>query len=186
MKKCSSEKPIRRSIRIKDYDYSRSGAYFVTICTQNRKCLLGQIEDGRLLLSASGEIVRSVWMELPTRFSAVTLDEYVIMPNHIHGILLVGAQFIASNSEDSIANHTCTLGEIIRAYKATVTRLVRTRNDYLTDAGGINPAPTVWFGWQRNYYEHVIRNDEDLRHIREYITQNPLKWELDEENPLKS
>ena len=76
-----------------------------------------------------------------------------------------------------------TLGEIIRTYKATVTRLVRTRYDSDTNKGGMNPAPTSWFGWQRNYYEHVIRNEDELNEIRRYIMDNPAKWDTDEENP---
>jgi REP element-mobilizing transposase RayT len=81
----------RRSIRLREYDYSQSGAYFVTICTRERECLLGQIEHGQVVLSEAGEIAQSVWLGLSNRFPSVTLDEYVIMPNHIHGIVLVGA-----------------------------------------------------------------------------------------------
>ena len=204
MTKCNSERHLRRSIRIKDYDYSQAGAYFITICTQNKECLFGEIEHGHVVLSGAGEIAQSVWTRLPNRFPSVSLDEYVIMPNHVHGILLVGAQFIAPDSpqpiaydpKDDAANYVRTLGEIVRAYKATVTRFVRTRNyaaadlnttnQISTDAGGMNPAPTLDFGWQRNYYEHTIRNDDDLNQIREYIMQNPMKWDLDEENPIET
>lgn len=180
----------RHSIRLREYDYSQSGAYFVTICTRESECLLGQIEHGQVVLSEAGEIAQSVWLGLSNRFPSVTLDEYVIMPNHIHGIVLVGAQFIAPDPKDDMAHRVCTLGDIVRVYKTTVTRLIRTRNYSVTDrdtinTGGMNPAPTdtVCFGWQRNYYEHVIRNDDDLQRTREYILGNPVRWDEDENNP---
>ena len=151
---------------------------------------MGQIEHGQVVLSEAGEIAQSVWLGLPNRFPSVTLDEYVIMPNHIHGIVLVGAQFIAPDPKDDMAHRVCTLGDIVRAYKAAVTRLVRTRKDIAAgwggiNQGGMNPAPTdtAWFGWQRNYYEHVIRNDDDLQRTREYILGNPACWDEDENNP---
>ena len=180
----------RRSIRLKEYDYSHPGAYFVTICTRDRECLLGQIENADVVLSEAGKIAQSVWTRLPSRFPSVTLDEYVIMPNHIHGIILVGAQFIAPDSRGGMENRVYTLGDIVRTYKATVTRIVRLRNNSATDrdsmkAGVMNHAPTgtTQFGWQRNYYEHVIRNEDDLADVREYIVGNPALWDKDENNP---
>jgi REP element-mobilizing transposase RayT len=180
----------RRSVRLKEYDYSQPGAYFVTICTSDRECLFGQIENGQVVLSAAGEIAQSVWLGLPNRFPLVTLDEYVIMPNHVHGIILVGAQFIASDSKNGMSNRVYTLGDIVRTYKASVTRLVRVRgnsgvNRDTMNAGVMNHAPTgtARFGWQRNYYEHVIRNDDDLQRTREYIMGNPALWDKDENNP---
>jgi REP element-mobilizing transposase RayT len=152
--------------------------------------LLGDITDGQVVLSAAGEIAQSVWVGLPARFPSVRLDEYVIMPNHVHGIILVGAQFIAPDIKDGMQNRTCTLGDIVRTYKATVTRLVRVRNNSVADqavmkAGVMNHAPTgaARFGWQRNYYEHVIRNDDDLADICEYIMGNPARWDEDENHP---
>jgi len=180
----------RRSIRLKEYDYSHPGAYFVTICTRDRECLFGDVVGGQVVLSAAGEIAKSVWVGLPNRFPLVALDEYVMMPNHVHGIILVGAQFIAPDPEDGMENCSYTLGDIIRTYKATVTRLVRLRNNSVIGrdvmkAGVMNHAPTgaARFGWQRNYYEHVIRNDDDLQHTREYIAGNSARWDEDENNP---
>jgi REP element-mobilizing transposase RayT len=181
-----SEPISRRSIRLREYDYSQPGAYFITICTQDRKCLFGQIENGQVVLSAAGEIAQSVWIGLPSRFPSVGLDEYVVMPNHVHGIILVGAQFIALDPKDGMENRVCTLGNIIRTYKAAVTRLVRTGDDAsVINQGVMNHAPTgaARFGWQRNYYEHVIRNDDDLQRTREYIFGNPALLDEDENNP---
>ena len=169
----------RQSIRLRNYDYSQPGAYFVTICIWEKEFLLGQIEHSQVVLSEAGEIAQAVWSELPGRFPFVTLDEYVVMPNHVHGILVVGAQFIAPAYPDRV----CTLGEIVRTYKAIVTRLVRTQYDSDKDKGGMNPAPTAWFGWQRNYYERVIRDENELNRARQYVLDNPAKWDMDEENP---
>jgi REP-associated tyrosine transposase len=169
----------RRSIRLKDYDYTSSGAYFVTICTHDRACLFGTVVDGEMELNDVGRIARSSWNELPARFSNITTDVFVVMPNHIHGIILVGAQFIASprlpqnvsnGARQGAINRAPTLGEIIRTYKAVSTRVIR-------------KAAYTAFAWQRNYYEHVIRNDDSLNRIRQYILDNPARWGFDRENP---
>ena len=181
------EKHHRRSIRLKGYNYNQSGAYFVTIVTQNRICLFGDISDGKIVLSAAGRIAQESWVGLPSRFAAVSLDSFVVMPNHIHGIIIVGAQFIAPRSAQFIApdsvpdnhaytaqegamNRAPTLGEIVRTYKAASTRMIRQRAN-------------LEFAWQRNYYEHISRNEESLNRIREYILENPSRWTIDRENP---
>ncbi len=154
----------RRSLRLKGYDYSQAGAYFVTICTQNRKCVFGTPADGRIELNDAGHIVHKAWGELPTRFSHVYVDAFVAMPNHIHGIILVGAQFIAPDTrrlcrdriEQGAINRTPTLGEIVRVYKAISTRMIR-------------QTANSTFAWQRNYYEHVIRNEKSLNRVKQYI-----------------
>ncbi|MCX6634266.1 MAG: transposase [Acidobacteria bacterium] len=181
------DKNHRRSIRLKGYDYTQPGAYFVTICTYQRECLLGRIESGQVVLSDTGETARSVWDGLPSRFPSVGLDEYVIMPNHVHGIILVGAQFIAPDPKGGLTDHLPPLGEVVRAYKATVTRLIRRKDDDTTNPGAMgkgvmNHAPTG-FGWQRGFYEHVIRNEAELMAIREYVLGNPARWNEDENNP---
>lgn len=154
----------RRSIRLQGYDYTQGGAYFVTICTKNRACLLGRVVDGKIAMNDAGQMVQSVWDGLRERFPTVALDQFVVMPNHVHGILiLVGAQFIAPNT---------SLGEIIRAFEAVATRQIR--------LAGLQE-----FRWQRNYYEHIIHDEKSLNRIREYIATNPLRWELDRENPQR-
>jgi putative transposase len=169
----------RRSIRLSGYDYAQSGAYFVTACIQKRVCLFGSIVNGEMQLNDAGRIVQEVWRDLPARFPQVRIDNFIVMPNHIHGIILVGAQFIApSNSPPDIVESPTgsaigrapTLGEIIRAYKAISTREIRR-------------AVKADFSWQRNYYEHIVRNEESLNRIREYIVNNPIQWDFDRENP---
>jgi REP element-mobilizing transposase RayT len=154
----------RRSIRLKDYDYGTPGFYFVTICTHNRECTLGRIDSGGVELNWLGRIVQSEWANLSSRFPAVTLDSIVVMPNHVHMILTivdpVGAQFIAPRPD---------LGEIVRSIKAVTTRLIRAQG-------------STGFRWQRNYYEHVVRNEQELNAIRQYILDNPLSWDQDPDN----
>ena len=170
----------RRSIRLRDFDYGSPRAYFVTICTWKREYTLGEVADRKVVLSAAGRIVFDTWLELPKRFPTVSLDSFEVMPNHLHGVLelrsrrknqgvmnhaptesprVVGAQFIAPK-----------LGDIMRTFKALVTRRAK--------VAGID-----LFAWQRNYYEHVIRNDEELSRIRQYIEENPIRWEDDENHP---
>ena len=173
--KYDPDKHHRRSIRLKGYDYAGPGAYFVTICTQDRACFFGAVADGEMQLNNSGQIAKAAWDELPARFPSVRLDAFIVMPNHVHGIIMVGAQFIAPSdgfgaTNQGVMNHAPTLGEIVRAYKAASTRLIR-------------QAGTPDFAWQRNYYEHVVRDEESLNRIRQYILDNPERWEFDHENP---
>ena len=153
------------SHRLKGYDYSQSGGYFVTICTEHRRCTLGEVVGGLVQLSSAGQIVESIWSGLPGRFAGIEIDAYVVMPNHFHGIVMVPDWVDGARESASTA-----LGAIIRAFKAASCRAVRTSNQ-------------SEFGWQRNYYEHVIRNEADLDRVRRYVVENPLRWELDEENP---
>ncbi len=132
-------------------------------------------------MNDAGNMVYQIWEQFPKRFPTITLDAFVVMPNHIHGIIwIVEAQFIAPHSltrldntshiDQGVINHAPTLGKIIRTFKALSTRLIR-KND------------STEFAWQRNYHERVIRNDNELDWIREYIVSNPLQWALDRENP---
>ena len=164
----------RRSIRLQGYDYSQAGAYFVTVVTQGRKLLFGDVVGGEMRLNAAGEMAQRMWADLPGRFPDVDLDVFVVMPNHVHGIILIGEPARATT------RFAPTLGEIVGAFKSIVTvgysRGVR--------AGMWRPFRGRL--WQRNYYEHVIRNEPQLDSAREYIVNNPLQWELDRENPVST
>jgi putative transposase len=177
--------PKRKSLRLPNYDYSQPGGYFVTICTARRKNFFGCINNGIFKATDVAAVIQHVWEDLPNRFPIIILDAFVIMRNHLHGIIIVGAQFIApssvvaneienknknENEFEGVMNHAPTLGKIIRTFKSTSTRIIRK-----------NAIPQ--FAWQRNYYEHVIRNEASLNHIRQYICTNHLRWELDRENP---
>ncbi len=167
----------RRSIRLKGYDYSQTGYYFVTICTWNRECVFGDVVDGKMKLSRIGQLVQVAWNELLKRFHNFELDEFAVMPNHIHGIIIiVGAGLALPNrgaaSSAPTKDISIGLGDVVRAFKSISAINV---NCLLSRLG----VPL----WQRNYYEHIIRNEESLNRFREYIGTNPLRWELDRENP---
>ena len=175
----------RRSIRLVEYDYSRTGAYFVTICTQNRECLFGDIVDGMVRLNEWGKIIKEEWFRTESVRPNIRLDAYTIMPNHFHGIIVVadsvGARRCLAHKERATHRVAPTsgirpdsLGSIIGQFKSNVTRRI--------NASCGAPGIPVW---QRNYFEHVIRNDEEWNRTREYIQNNPLNWETDEENPGK-
>ena len=149
----------RQSLRLKNYDYRNAGSYFVTICAQQRACIFGEIKNGNLLLTEAGALAQRVWAELPTHYPNVKLDEFVVMPNHMHGIV-------------TLKNPATSLSEIVRAFKTFAARHINTFR-------GTQGMPV----WQRNYYERVIRDENEFLLIREYIRNNPLQWALDEENP---
>ena len=164
----------RRSLRLKDYDYAQAGAYFVTVCIQNRLCLFGGIVDGEMRLNDAGRMVRSVWEALPNWFPGMELDAFVVMPNHVHGIATLVGAGLALPEENGAASSAPTLGDLIRAFKSPSAFRV---NRLLMRSGSL---------WQRNYYEHVIRSDREMDRIREYIATNPCKWALDRENPQRT
>ena len=172
----------RRSIRLKGYDYSHPGMYYATLCVGKRLTLFGEVIDNVVRLSAIGEVVRGCWEEIPKHFPNVKLDRYIVMPNHLHGILvlrenaldLVGVEYIQPRlgQKKSQFQHVVprSLGSIIRAFKAAVTRICR-QNGH------------TGFEWQRDYYDHVIRDGHDLDRIRRYIIDNPANWANDQNFP---
>jgi putative transposase len=168
----------RKSIRLQEYDYSRSGEYFITICTYDKKCVLGEVIEERKRLSPIGEIAKKYWEEIPEYFPEIKLDEYVIIPNHLHGIIIITKcrdliNQIPTNNFPLMKNQKVTLGKIIRHYKARSAK-------HIHDAGYID------FQWQPLFYDRIVRSDKELDNIRDYIINNPLKWYHDDENPYKS
>ncbi len=167
----------RRSIRLKDRDYALPDLYFVTICAHERRCVFGCIENGSLAPSELGRLVRECWVAVPEHFPRVALQEFVIMPNHIHGVIaitpLVGAQHGCALPGGATTDGVKpgSLGAIVRSFKAIVAR--RARNQL------------GWKGpiWQRNYYERVLRDGKEFSDASRYIAENPMKWERDRENP---
>jgi hypothetical protein len=169
------------STRLKNWDYSSVGFYFVTICTYQKRCYFGEIVEGGIRLSEIGKIAKKYWLEIPKHFKNTRLDEFIIMPNHIHGIIAIEYKIKCRD----VINHVSTnnnvysqitpmgkqsLGEIIRFFKAKTTY-------------EIHQSLKTNFLWQPRFYDHIIRNDKSLDEIRQYIKTNPLKWEEDEENP---
>jgi REP element-mobilizing transposase RayT len=211
MAKYDPQKHHRRSIRVNQYDYTQPGGYFITLVTLNRYCLFGNIMDGLMRLSDLGQIAFECWRAIPEHFPNVELGVFVVMPNHVHGIILItdgrGTIYRAPTTGDrapttgdrapttgdrapTTGDRAPTTGDraptteqfqkpipgsiptIVRTYKAAVTRRIG-REHGLTNI------------WQRNYYEHVIRNNEELNRIHLYIESNPLNWYADDENPGK-
>jgi len=170
----------RKQVRLRDYDYSQSGGYFITVCTYNREHLFGQVINYQMTLNEIGKIVKQWWLKLEDRFTSVKLENHVVMPNHIHGIIMVGEK---ENEVGAIHELPLRSGmmprrqmlipKVVGYFKMNSAKHV----NRLRDAIGISL-------WQRNYYEHIVRNESELSRIREYIQNNPLKWDLDRENPL--
>jgi len=196
--KFDPQKHHRRSIRLQGYDYSQQGAYYVTIVAWQRECLFGEVVNGEMRLNKVGEIVQWEWLELPKRLSFIELGEFVVMPNHFHGILIfrenVGAtrQGLTSArsgkvplphvAADGIGGSPLprgpkpmSLGAIMTQFKSRVTK----RLWKIPSLGG---TPI----WQRNYYEHVIRDEKDLQNKTDYIEANPILWDEDGENPTNA
>ena len=194
--KSKSNLPQRRATRLRGYDYSQPGAYFVTICAQHRKCLFGTIVDGQMQLNAISKIVVECWNHIPQHFPSVELGESVIMPNHIHGIIAcnpVGAGSPRPTAEQQ-SKHTTVgarsprptkntknrthenpspaLGKIVAYFKYQSTKHINQHRN--------TPGTRIW---QRNYHDHIIRDDADLQRIRQYIQDNPMKWALDQLHP---
>jgi len=161
----------RHSIRLKDYDYSQAGTCFITICVQNRECLLGEIVGDEMQLSEFGKTVAECWEWLPQQYSYLELDYWVIMPNHLHGIIVIDEDR-RGGSRTAPTMTRKPLGRLIGAFKTVSTKQI---NEFRH-----TPGQTFW---QRNYYEHIIRNETDLNQTRQYIVNNPLQWALDPENP---
>jgi putative transposase len=175
----------RRSLRVPGFDYSGYGPYFVTICTQDRKHLFGHLRGYEISLNAAGKIVLNCWYDLTARFPEVELDSFTVMPNHVHGIIMIVGAGLALPSRGAASSAptekppSCikrhSLSDVVRAFKSISAIQV---NRQL----GRSKKPL----WQRNYYEHIIRDEESLNRIREYIHYNPLKWSLDRENPERT
>ena len=162
----------RKPNRLNNYDYSQSGWYFVTICVQNRECLFGQVENGRMIVNNYGRVAQQYWSEIPEHYEGVILDEFIVMPNHVHGIIVI------ANVGD---RHACplqsdrphqTLPIIIGSFKSATTKQINQIRQ--------TPSNPVW---QRSFHDHIIRNEKSYWAIREYIRNNPANWTSDEENP---
>ena len=155
------------STRLQGYDYSKAGAYFITIVTYKRLCLFGKIENGRIELNDAGKIALHCWLDIPNHFPNAQLDEFIIMPNHVHGILILNDTNIIKNENKYQKIIPKSIGSIVRGYKIGVTKWFRNNSD-------------IFNVWQNNYYEHIIRNDVELSCIRDYILNNAKNWQKDE------
>jgi len=196
--KYNPEKHHRRSIRLQGYDYSQPGAYFVTVCTRNKveahgraPLLFGEVIDGEMVLNDYGHIVEEEWHRSVNIRREIRLDAFVVMPNHLHGIVIiqgdgvgahgVGAHGVGAHGRAPLRGTSShlwrspkSLGSFIAGYKSAVTKRINEMRK--------TPGVPVW---QRNYYEHIVRDETELNRIREYIQTNPFRWHLDRENPQR-
>ena len=145
----------RRSIRLQGYDYKKEGAYFVTICTLQKQNLFGEINSGEMQLNVIGQIVLAIWEKIPYHFLNVELDESILMPDHLHGIIVI----------TELDENTSSLPTIIQNFKSISSRKINRINK--------NSGMSIW---QRNYYERIVRCEQELQNLREYIQNNPVKW----------
>ena len=151
----------RQSIRLNGYDYSRSGAYFITICTHEREHLFGDIVNERMELNIFCDIALSHWQQLEKHHSTIIMDELVVMPNHLHGIIIL----------KSSIDYKKSISEIIRGFKTFSAKAINQER-------GVSGVPV----WQRNYYDRIIRNELELDRVRQYIINNPRNWDVDKNN----
>jgi REP element-mobilizing transposase RayT len=186
------QKHHRRSIRLRGYDYTQVGAYFVTMVTQGRACLFGDVVNGEMVLNDLGKIVQKWWDDLPIHFSNVETGVFVVMPNHVHGVIIIvhdgrGAVSAPGLMHDSATNYDGssqtgredpaptgkpTLGQVVAYFKYQSTK----------EINGLDGSRVLTNIWQRNYYERIIRNVREMEAIWGYIEGNPANWEQDKEN----
>lgn len=184
----------RRSMRLKGYDYSLAGAYLVTVIAQGRMTLFGDVVNGQLQLNPAGEMVHRIWMELPNRFPPIVMDTFIVMPNHVHGIIILAGVDLAGTpntnerSDVDIKSRGTTrvaptddgrtrLGNVVGVFKSLTTL------EYTRGVRDTNWPPFQRRLWQRNFYEHIVRTDVSLQKFRKYIVDNPVQWPFDRENP---
>ena len=166
----------RQSPRHEGFDYTQSGAYFVTICTKNRVCLFGEIRSDAMILNPAGRMIERWLQKIPSKFPDLDIDSAVVMPNHIHGVLLKYS-VITLNQTGETTDGNISLSDAIQWFKTMTT------NEYIKGVRRFQWSPFQRRLWQRSFYDHVIRSEEELVKYRMYITENPLKWMLDCENP---
>lgn len=167
----------RKSNRLRDYNYSQPGSYFVTICTKDQKCLFGSVSGPKIQLNKLGQIVINTWDEVIQSQSIITSDSMVVMPNHFHAIISIEThepqnEIPFSNKELHQKRRTMLLSKVIGRFKMQSAKKVNQARNLSGESL-----------WMRSYWDRIIRNEEDLMKIREYIQNNPLKWELDKLNP---
>ncbi len=185
------------SRRLRGYSYTRPAAYFVTVCTKDRVCLFGEITDGQMRLNEIGQIVDEEWRRSEALREEVTLDVHVVMPNHVHGVVVIApsdgevdphgydlmpgdrgsdmARHVATSSKPQFGNPEAgSLGTIVGAFKSAATRRI--------NASRNTPGATVW---QRNYHDRILRDEDEWRRCRQYIETNPARWIEDENHPTR-
>jgi len=160
-----ADHPVRKTVRLSAESYKQRVAYFVTVCTHEKQCLLSVLQGQSINLTKHGDIVRAAWLDLPNRFAGLELDEYVVMPNHLHGILRFVGAGLARPSSATKPGNELSLPNVMRIFKSVSTvemnRALRTPGFVL---------------WQRSYFDHIIRDGEDMLNHQRYLLENPARW----------
>ncbi len=173
-----NQHPERKNLRLAYYDYSSPGAYFITIVVQNRLCLFGNISNNDVNHNQAGEMIGFWWKEIAKKYPGVVPGMFVVMPNHFHGVLEITDDVESNHQQNSkVTESNTSIPKIVQWFKTMTT------NDYIRGVNSSNWKPFNHRLWQRNYYEHIIQNEEDLHQIYEYIELNPVQWSEDHENP---
>ncbi len=200
-----TQRPERRSIRLQGYDYSQAGAYYVTVCTLGRECLFGQVTQGEMLLNDAGRMVEQWYFDLPNKYPDIDCGPFIVMPNHAHCIIVnTGGHDVLNDTGGHDGRHDAGghktgghIGPPLRAHAranadvcrgVTVGAVIQwfktmTTNAYIRGVKHSGWPPFAGKLWQRNYYEHIIRNEGESNRIQEYIANNPQQWHTDHENP---
>jgi putative transposase len=187
----------RQSIRLKGYDYSQSGLYFITICCYQRECLFGNIINSQMILNNFGQLIKEEWLKSAEIRKEIELDDFVIMPNHFHGIVIINQEInshFMKNDVDFQDNNVGANGRSpLQQIQSSPPKISMKPKSISSLIAGFKSATTKKINiirntpqnpvWQRNYYDHIIRNDESLARIREYVQNNPLSWENDQLHP---
>ena len=183
----TQENRRRKPLRLQGYDYAQAGASYVTICTQQRTCLFGDVIKGEMVLNEAGQMIQQIWNDLPHHYPNVTLDAFVVMPNHVHGVLFIDDSLVGDGPRavpildqgppQGATPTTLSLIDLMHRFKSLTTAKYR---------HGVKTVGWLPFNgklWQQGYYDHIVRNEKDLDRIRQYIINNPLQWADDTENP---
>ena len=160
----------RKSLRLQNYDYTQNGFYFITICVQNKECLLGEIIDKQMVLNHAGKMIHTIWHEIPKYYEGFKIHEFIVMPNHIHGIIEISSR---SGGVPSPPLKILSLSDVMQRFKTLTT------NKYIQGVKRDNWKRFYKQLWQRSYYEHIIRNEKTLEEIQTYIINNPKNWDKD-------
>ena len=196
MSKFDPQKHHRRSIRLPGYDYSQAGAYYVTIVAWQRECLFGEVvnketpQGGNVVLSKFGLVAKQQWEKLPKRFPNIELGAYMIMPNHMHGIIVItngrGTAGSLNGLDRESSRRAPTQEQYQKPVKGSIPTMIRSYKSAVSYRINLMRRTDGIPVWQRNYYEHVIRNETDLQNKTDYVEANPLLWEEDDENPINN
>jgi putative transposase len=175
------------SARLSGWNYASAGFYYITVCTHDRIVFFCNIQEGEMHKTSLGDIANQYWIDIPNHFPNVSLDEFVIMPNHVHGIIIINPVMNpvetqhAASLQPKLPIRTLSIST---PKSGSISAMIRSYKSAVTHWAGLNNYPD--FAWQSPYYDHIIRDEKSLNNIREYIFCNPLNWELDEYNMTKA